>query len=193
LNLLRRNDIEYHFRNRPLLIAPLHRTDRYRKSFIPSCVKIWNHLPVDLCASASINSFKSNYKNTSFRSKTSSYSIGERRLNILHTRFRLGFTTLRRDLHTRNIIPSELCHCLSDSESYIHYYFLKCPSYQTHRTKLLNDLALLIPLLPIDNILVEILILGFDPPRDNLNSQLFTTVQKFINNTNRFPSSSLLC
>jgi hypothetical protein len=48
-------------------------------------------------------------------------------------------------------------------------------------------------LLPIDNILVEILIFGFDPPRDNLISQLFTTVQNFINNTNRFPSSSLIC
>ena len=63
------------------------RTTQYQQSFLPTAIKEWNNLPLELQQSNSVNSFKFNL--TKDKEQTPKYYyIGSRRLQILHTRLR---------------------------------------------------------------------------------------------------------
>ena len=65
----------------------LTRTQLYHKSFLPSCIREWNELPLDIRNSTSLASFK--YKLNADTIKIPKYySTGNRSLQIYHTRLR---------------------------------------------------------------------------------------------------------
>ena len=73
------------------------RTTQYQQSFLPTAIKEWNNLPLELQQSNSVNSFK--YNLTKDKEQTPKYYYtGSRRLQILHTRLRTHCSALNLDL-----------------------------------------------------------------------------------------------
>lgn len=196
---LSRTAIDYNLRHRPNILAPPHRSQRYNRSFIPSSTNHWNTLPIELQSSASVNVFKIKYKNIYFTNqRIRSYGQGTRRLNVLHSRFRLGFSSLNNDLFKRSILPSDICSCRQSPETY-HHYFLECTLYTHHRTILLGSIRRLIDSSNVNidfdtatnDLILDMLINGFKAPYLSLNIDLFQAVQGYISGTKRFPDPPL--
>ena len=61
------------------------RTNLYYNSFLPSAIRDWNELPVEVRQLDSVCSFK-NYHNRDFTSFPNCYLTGNRISQILHTR-----------------------------------------------------------------------------------------------------------
>ena len=112
------------------------RTNRFLNSFFPSTIRLWNQLPSNIKEAESIHSFKSRLKkHLKFEKTESFYSYGDKRSNILHTRFRLGFTQLNFDLFKRTLAASPHCIC-GEKETYIHF-FQECRLYDAIRTTMM--------------------------------------------------------
>ena len=68
------------------------------------------------------------------------YYIGDRFTAILHTRLRLGNSTLNHHLFTKGCIISPACACGNPKETVKHYFFY-CNRYTAPRSKLLTSAA----------------------------------------------------
>ena len=76
---------------------PRSRTTLHQNSFVPKTAKEWNSLPDHIKVCPSINTFKQYLKrDNSIVPKY--YYLGSRKLQILHTRLRLGCSSLNADL-----------------------------------------------------------------------------------------------
>ena len=113
----------------------------YYNSFLPSTVRAWNDLPVELRNSESLDIFK-NRLNASITKPPKYYSTGQRTLQIHHTRLRTKCSSLNSHLFSKNIIedPSCLCGALEN----IQRYLLNCRLYTVHRNKMINGISNLI-------------------------------------------------
>ena len=76
--------------------VPFCRTELYKRSFIPFCIKLWNNLNVSIRFAPSLSLFKDYFiKN---REQNLLYYYGYRWANIHHARLRLGCSRLKYDL-----------------------------------------------------------------------------------------------
>ncbi len=151
------------------------RTTLYQASFLPSTIREWNLLPLNVRASPTLHSFKSQL-NAKLRKPPSYYSTGDRQGQILLTRIRLGCSSLNFDLFRKSIVPSSSCAC-GEIETANHY-ILSCPLYNAIRQRYLSSL----PCPPILNNLVY----GCENLDDKENSLIFRKVQQFIIASKRF-------
>ena len=104
----------YNLRNANDLKSVNSRTTQYFNSFLPSVIRDWNSLPCADRNVETINSFKRHLNQ--HRTTVPKYLYtGNRKLKILHTRLRLGCSSLNYDLFLKNIVESPLCRC-SDVE-----------------------------------------------------------------------------
>lgn len=114
------------------------RTVRYHESFVPSTIKLWNDLSLDIRNSQSILVFKvklrSHFSSSDYN-KLFNYSV-TRRLSVLHTRLRLGHCALNDYLFKINCKTSPLCSCGINNESVMHY-LVYCPLFAAQRASLL--------------------------------------------------------
>ena len=178
-------------RNAQNLLPPLCRTERYANAFIPYTCKQWKSLDPSLTASPSLVSFKAKYKKLLFNRQTFGYNYGQKVQNILHTRFRLNFTTLNNDLYMRSLINTPNCSCGRESESYSHY-FLRCPLFTNPRHLFFNELHSLFEETGVnilafrEDILIEHFLFGFKFEFKKYNLLLFKAIQNYITSTNRF-------
>ena len=175
---LRHTD-RYNFRN-SLDIPPIHcRTSFYLNSLIPSSIRSWNALPHATKTSDSVQQFKRLISNNS---KTPSYFLtGPRKLQVLHTRLRLGCSSLNEDLFRKNIIPSNLCTC-GQTET-VNHFLLTCPLYGVQRHIMLSKISQLDDSLTITS---KLLLFGSGTLPDPINYELFRLVYSFIDSTKRF-------
>ena len=104
------------------------RTTQYQQSFLPTAIKEWNNLPLELQQSNSVNSFK--YNLTKDKEQTPKYYYtGSRRLQILHTRLRTHCSALNLDLFLKMSLK---LHCVVVVVSRIRSIFFSI----AHITKL---------------------------------------------------------
>lgn len=191
LNKCTRRGTPGSLRERSNLAPPFCRTTRYIMSFIPSTCRYWLSLNTDIKNTVSLASFKATYKKMYFKFPCPSRNIGSRKLNIILTRFRVGFTTLNLDLHHRGLSDSPLCACQLDVESYAHF-FLHCPAHGRARGKLLGAIATLFNEIGINFFRLQAeaklhhLIYGFQREFSPKNYLLFPLVLDFIKETGRF-------
>ena len=68
------------------------------------------------------------------------FYVGDRYLAVLHTRLRLGNSTLNYDLYLKKCVPSPSCQCGFSRETIAHF-FLDCDRYAAHRDCLLTSTA----------------------------------------------------
>lgn len=154
-------------------------TSLYGNSFLPSTIREWNKLPVDLRNAESITSFKRQLDND--HSKIPSYFYyGNRLSQILHTRLRTECSSLNYYLNRRNLVPSPLCVCGVVENN--HHFLLICPRYSAIRDDMINTV------IRYSNVTLDVLLFGNETLSIEDNENIFKAVHTYIIKTKRFIS-----
>lgn len=174
-----RQNERYTFRNSSDIPPIYCRTSFYQNSLNPSSIRSWNTLPQNTKSSESLQQFKRLLSNP--HKPPNYFNTGPRKLQILHTRLRLGCSSLNDDLFRKNISESNTCAC-GQTESVCHF-LLNCPLYQHMRDILYRNIIQLDRSLIITHTL---LLHGSNSLSNNQNVELFKSVYLYIDSTKRF-------
>ena len=178
----------YPLRNTHHLRLPTVTTSRYQKAFLPSTIKLWNQLPVEIISLTDLSQFKRAVTAHLFQQKAPAHwNFGERSLSIFHTRLRLGLSGLNAHLFTHGLSDNKKCACHYHTEDVSHFFF-SCPQYAAHRPALLSALEQSIQQVdPVLNLQMlnsgsklELVLNGSVHLSHNDNVALFNAVQTFI-------------
>ena len=170
-NLVPSSNLEIHSyptRNRENLATPLCKSSFYYNFFLPSTVRDWNDIPIQIRNNPSVHKFKK------FRDKSLKipkyYYEGSRLGQIYHTRLRLECSALNDHLFKKNIVNNNRCSC-GEIESTKHF-LLQCPLYQDLRQNSLFTLPF--------NINLKTILYGDTNLNFVQNRDIFLAVQKYI-------------
>ena len=116
------------------------RTNSFKYSFFPFCVREWNKLDNTIRDAESIKQFKLMLKNFLSLNQRSLFSIHDQEGVKLHTRLRLQFSHLKEHKFRHNFkdCVSPMCDCGAETETTSHF-FLRCQFFANERSKLLDD------------------------------------------------------
>ena len=171
------NTSAYQLRDSENVRPLLTRTQLYYKSFLPSSIRNWNELPLNIRNSSSLTSFKRQLNKDNIKVPIY-YSSGNRQLQIYHTRLRTNCSSLNQHLYSKNIIADPSCAC-GGVESTKHF-LLQCPLFNQARIEMLNTLSTVcIPSL-------NVLLYGDNNLDTHYNKLIFEIVQKYISDSKRF-------
>ena len=167
----------YNLRNSNDLKTIRAKTSLYYNSFFSSTLRQWNNLSIETRQLNSLNSFKCVLKEEK-RTVPKYYFYWVRKTQILHTRLRMGCSSLNLDLFMKNITDSPMCQCGSIEKT--HHFFFHCNFYQRQRTILLISFATYHT--PTLNLL-----LNGDPSLSKaINEDSFEHVHEYILDSKRF-------
>ena len=108
--------------------------------------------------------------------KRSWFSMGERFINIHHSRIRLGCIKLKAHLHFElHVEDSPHCACDQVNEDPYHYFFV-CPFYKVQRVQMMNYLTQYITGIPR----LSHIPYGNDALSETYNKYIFIIVHQFI-------------
>ena len=108
------------------------------------------------------------------------YNYGIRKVNIIHSRLRVGCSSLNYDLCINlRVKDSPLCSCGAPQETAKHF-FMECPNFVGHRTELFNTVS---NLTKND---VDVFLYGNQNISLEDNLAILECVQKFILDKKRF-------
>ena len=167
----------YNLRNENNLSTIQSRTNLYHNSFLPSTIRDWNELPINIRSSTSIGIFKRCIRDNTNK-PPDYYHFGPRKLQILHARLRTGCSMLKSHLFAKNVIDSPACDC--GGVENVQHYFFECPFYHIIRTHLINSVSTICP--PS----VNVFLYGNSSLSTNLNKTIFQHVQTYIDDSKRF-------
>jgi hypothetical protein len=171
------DESRYYLRNTEDVQSLNARTKLYSDSFLPSVIREWNSLPIQVRNSTSVATFKQSLSRTS-NNIPSYYYVGDRKAQVIHTRLRTNCSSLNLCLFQKGIVDNPQCHC-GDIESAQHFFF-NCQTYQHLRLNLLNEVN---PILPST---VKLFLNG-DPSLDIAsNTRIFEAVHTYIMESKRF-------
>ena len=166
-----------------IILVKLQTDYRYPNShFFPSTTKLWNLLDLRIRQLSTFESFKYKWKQYYYKNAkpSSYYNIGNRYLNILHTRIRNNCSALHNDLFHANLIHSPSCSCGYSTENAEHF-LLYCKRFDAQRNILYR--SLLAANVHID---LNTLLFGSQIYNIDTNRHVFITVQTYIKETCRF-------
>ena len=171
--------------NIPLLKT---RTDTFKYSYFPYCIKEWNKIDI-ITRNLSFTKFR-NILLKSIRPKLRSVFDLHNPNGIKHlTRLRLGLSHLREHKFKHNFQDSinPLCSCGGDIETTEHF-FLHCQNFNHLRPTLLNSLDDIDPTLNNMNSkeLTTLLLYGSSKFDSTINKKILLNSIKFIVNSDRF-------
>ena len=174
------NSNPYNLRNNDDFQSIIRRTEIYSKSVIPSSIKLWNQLDIDIRNSPTLTAFKAKLK-LHFKPPVvpKLYLIGDRSLSVYHSRIRNRCSNLNAHLHYNHLLESPSCECGFQTEDPEHYFF-RCPRFANERQILFMNTR---PYHPLN---VQKLLCGNDNLTYAENEIIFKEVQTFIKNTHRF-------
>ena len=172
------NVIQVRLRNRNNLTQFQCRTEKFRKSFFPDGIRLWNNLDERLRSSNDISEFKSNLPDVNTKSPEL-FNYGERRLNIIHTQLRLQCSNLKAHLFSLHVVDDPQCNCNIGNEDCFHFFF-ECPLYNLQR----QDLAAKVQQLSTFN--TKVLLHGDASLDLEINQQIFAAVHKYIQDSGRY-------
>ena len=165
------------------------------KSYIPSSIRLWNKLTVNIRSISTVNTFKINLKLIYSKTETyKPYLTGHTPGHIHLSRFRMQLSGLNSHRKKYHFIEHNNCpNCNSPNENPEHFFIL-CPSYAAHRRALFEHLERLLPetgvgLHRLDikrnrNNIVQIIIFGSKIPK--IDFKVFKYAAKYVEDTNRF-------
>ena len=171
------NQSRYSLRNSDNLSNIATRTLLYQNSFLPSVIKEWNQLPIEVRTSPSVSVFKSRLDHDKPKSNPL-FSYGVRRYQILHTRIRNNCSALKQHLFSKNVVDSPFCSC-GHIESSTHY-FLECTLYNNLRVNLLDSVS------QYTTPSINILLRGDESLSLDNNKSIFGFVHHYIRLSGRF-------
>ena len=174
----------YHLRNRTDLQTPVARLVSYSQSFYPTAVRLWNAFTSAIKDSPSVASFKNNYLKGYPRPKVNPvFFKGDRRTAVIHSRMRVGCSSLNSDLsHRLHVIDSPACTCPPGVDETAEHYFLNCSNYRAERQTMLTSLAQL----NHNNPRIDLLLHGDREKSVPHNTEIFSIVHSYITATRRF-------
>ena len=167
----------YSLRNSSDIQTIVCRTAQYFNSFLPSVIREWNSLPLDVRNSTSVSSFKCRLKERNYL-VPKYYYTGNRKLQILHARLRTECSSLNHDLFLKHITESPLCRCGAIENT--DHYLITCRLYRDQRAELINIVSQQTP------VTLHILMYGSSMLSLRANIIIFEAVQIYINDTKRF-------
>ena len=129
----------YNLRNQLDYATVARRLEIYSKSVIPSSIKLWNDLAIEVRNSDTLFSFKRKLKHL-YNPPTvpTFFLVGDRFLQIHHSRIRNKCSSLNTDLFKNHLRDSQQCSCGNLSEDAEHFFF-RCPLYTNQRLQLFTD------------------------------------------------------
>ncbi len=149
----------------------------YSSYFLPSAIKLWNNLPLDIRNSQSLNIFKTRISAHNVK-RPSLFYAGSRMGQILHTRLRMNSSSLNEHLFRRNLVDSPNCTC-GHIESNNHF-LLDCHRYTYIRQATIYSLNLDV------RIDLDLLLYGSEALTMEQNIEVFEKVHDFIIKSKRF-------
>ena len=153
---------------------PKSRTETFRKSFLPSTVKMWNDLP-------------QHERNQNFVAKKAKatknelYYEGSRDTNVKHAQLRMECSKLNGHLFQLHVIESPACQCGHDYEDSNHY-LLHCPLHNLIRHNMFQSV---LTNAHIQDITASTLLFGLNKADFKTNKSIFKAVHTFIKESNR--------
>jgi len=167
----------YNLRTNNNLTQPAARTETFKNSYFPTMVTTWNTTDQTITSIPTRSALR-NTLNCHNPKPNPYFTLGRRKLNIVLARMRMECSELNSHLFAYHVIPSPHCECGGGLETNTHY-FLECPLYTVHRTRLIGQLRLLEVNLSLDNLL-------YRTSDTDLDQRITTLVDEFIVATNRF-------
>ena len=166
---------------------------RYRNSFFPDSVSMWNDLGPNLRESVSISSFKDTLLKLYRPVKKSIFNVYDCGIKWIF-QLRVGLSPLKSHKKKHNFSGyeeylSDTCNCLTGLETTCHF-LLHCPKYIVHRRILFGIVnpilrAYNIPFL-VDELFVHLLLYGDVTFKFEENQNILKATINFIRNTTRF-------
>ena len=138
---LNKPDMPYQLRNADNLLVPRTRTSIFRKSFLPSTIRLWNLLDNTVRNCISLSTFKIALKKVLFPSSNNLYSYGTGDAAVNLARMRMGLSALNQHRWKYNYIPDASCPTCGNRQESIIHYFLDCPTYHAPRVYLLQSVT----------------------------------------------------
>ena len=190
-------DQPYQLRNARAIKIPKCTKNYFLKSYIPSTIKMWNDLPLNIRLLDDLDTFKNELarlKDASEQRPYSPYLSSSGNGNIYLSRIRMGLSGLNSHRKKYHFIDHNLCpYCHSTNENEIHFILL-CANHAAPRGDMIVQLRLLLPqhatLLANFNTkakqkdLCKLLINGTGSAI--VDTQIFKVVSEFIIKTKRF-------
>lgn len=171
----------YALRNREDLTPFRTRRQLFYKSFFPQTTRDWNDLPIEIRCAPTIYSFNQllNLRFPTLKSKLW-YGQGDRGLDIIHTRIRMGCSSLKHHLHYNlHVEANPYCTCGRVIETPAHY-FLSCNRFANSRLNLLNEIS------EYTTPTIEVILFGDPNLTVNDNILIVLAVQNYIKLSKRF-------
>ena len=171
--------IAYNLRNREDVSLVPTRLDSFKRSFLPTAIRLWNKLKIEDRHSANILSFKSNLKRANEETNVL-YYYGQRWAAVHHARLRIGCSKLKYDLcFNLHVIGEPKCGCGANLEDADHF-FLFCPNYDDIRVSLYESF-------PDKNYFdIHTILYGSQDFSEAANKEVFEAVHKYITDSKRF-------
>ncbi len=170
--------------------TPTIKKDYYQKSFVPSSIALWNDQPLHIRCAPSYDSLKARVKRMHEKIVPPYYYTGERWVNIMHTRLRLGCSNLNYDKHKIGISDTDRCEC-GERETAYHYLF-DCGIDLRKRVRMLDSvmdvlLAKGLSEADIDEINnINLYLRGSPRLTPTENARIFKSVHIFLEDSGRF-------
>ena len=187
--------INYNLRNASDVALIQSTKNYYLKSFLPSTIRLWNNLPLQIRLANTVEAFKEMlHTHLDFGQAYKPYMYSPNR-NFIHLgRLRMGLSPLNAHRRKYHFIENARCtFCQGNKEDTLHF-LSQCPHYTVARTTMLNSLAMTLPtryqyLLNMNTKqhqkeLTQILIFGIKD--SNVDMEIFKVVSLFIEKTGRF-------
>ena len=174
----------YNLRNPHDIRTVNARTSQNFSSFLPSTIREWNTLPESQRNSSTITSFKYQLNQpNSYIPKF--YYVGERRVQILHTRLRTKCNSLNYYIFTKNLTDSPLCRCGSVENT--EHYLLQYRLYRQPRTEMLNSIS------QVCHVTLDVLLFGDSSMSNEANTTIFLSVKSLskIQNGSKYGMNQL--
>ena len=168
-------------------------TPRYRNSFFPDSVSMWNDLGPDLRGSESISKFKESLLPLYRPVKKTIFNAHDPGIKWIF-QLRVGLSPLKSHKKSHKFAGyehpySDTCSCTMGAESTAHF-LLYCPNFTTQRKVLYGTVN---PILLthntqffVGNLFVQLLLYGDEKFNLEENQNFLKTTIKFIRDTNRF-------
>lgn len=156
------------------------RTDKFRTSILPDCIRLWNDLPSVIKNLPSIESFK-----TAIQIKPCVnmlyYGIN-RRLSVIHAQLRMNCSNLNSHLFNLHVVDNPFCYCSVNLIEDSYHFFFDCPLYHTNRLKLFESIINIQPII----VSIDVLLYGSNELSFEKNVKLFECIESYISDTDRF-------
>jgi len=166
------------------------RTDKYKSSFFPDSVTLWNDLGPQLRGAESLSIFKNKILKLYRPAKKSLFDIYDYDIKWIF-QLRVGLSPLKshKKKHNFEDTPNDTCQCKLNAET-SHHFFLHCPAYINQRHELfqiLNPILLANNLRFVDDkAIVNLLLYGYETFKLNENHKILKATINFIRKSSRF-------